>query len=206
MSQIAVIDFETSGMTPEAGARATEIAIVLTEGGRVLDRFQSLMNTGVWISPFITDLTGISNAMLQAAPPAAEVMAEAARFVGARPMVAHNASFDRKFWQAELGRLGLGADQPYACTVLLSRRLYPQAPNHKLGTLADFHGLARNGRAHRALSDAEVTAALLDRIQHDLRQRHGIARPDHAFLQALQQCGRTAVPDFLQHHATTHPA
>ena len=202
MSQIAVIDFETSGMTPDAGARATEVAIVLTEDGRVVDRFQSLMNAGVSIPPFITGLTGISNAMVRAAPPAAEVMAEAARFVGARPMVAHNASFDRKFWQAELARLGLNADQPYACTVLLSRRLHPQAPNHKLGTLAEFHGLARSGRAHRALSDAEVTATLLDRIQRDLRQRHGIARPDHAFLQALQQCDKAAVPRFLQRHAT----
>ncbi|MEY5100066.1 MAG: polymerase PolC-type [Pseudomonadota bacterium] len=202
MSLIAVIDFETSGMAPETGGRATEVAIVLAEGGRVVDRYQSLMNAGVWIPPFITELTGISNAMVRAAPPAAEVMAEAARFVGELPMVAHNASFDRKFWQAELARLGLRADQPYACTVLLSRRIYPQAPNHKLGTLADFHGLPRSGRAHRALSDAEVTAALLGRIQRDLRELHGIARPDHVFLQTLQQCSKAAVPRFLQRHAT----
>lgn len=68
-SPIAVIDFETTGMTPAQGSRATEVGIVLIEGERVVDRFQSLMHTGVWIPPFITQLTGISNAMLADAPP-----------------------------------------------------------------------------------------------------------------------------------------
>ena len=102
MPPIAVIDFETTGMSPSQGARATEVAIVLLEGGKVVDRFQSLMKTGAWIPPFITELTGITNAMVQAAPDAASVMRDAARFVGDAPMVAHNASFDSKFWQAEL--------------------------------------------------------------------------------------------------------
>ena len=102
MPPIAVIDFETTGMSPSQGARATEVAIVLLEGGQVVDRFQSLMKTGAWIPPFITELTGISNAMLQDAPSADTVMRDAARFVGKAPMVAHNASFDSKFWQAEL--------------------------------------------------------------------------------------------------------
>ena len=53
---IAVIDFETTGMAPAQGARATEVAIVLIEGGKVVDRFQSLMRTGAWIPPFITRL------------------------------------------------------------------------------------------------------------------------------------------------------
>ena len=125
----------------------------------------------------------------------------AAQFVGDRPLVAHNASFDRKFWQSELARLGLAAPQPFACTVLLSRRLYPDAPNHKLGTLAEFHALPRKGRAHRALSDAELTAELLLRIQRDLRQRHGVAAPGHDFLQALQQCSKATLPRFWQRQA-----
>ena len=201
MSAIAVIDFETSGLLPEAGGRATEVAIVLVEQGRVIDRFASLMNAGAWIPPFITELTGISNEMVRTAPAAAQVMAQAAQFVADRPLVAHNASFDRKFWQSELARVGLVAAQPFACTVLLSRRLYPDAPNHKLGTLAEFHALARNGRAHRALSDAEVTAELLLRIQRDLRQRHGVAAPGHDFLQALQQCSKATLPRFWQRQA-----
>ena len=197
---IAVIDFETTGISPGQGARATEVAIVLMEGGVVVDRFQSLMKTGAWIPPFITQLTGITNAMVNAAPAAAEVMAQAARFVGNAPMVAHNASFDSKFWQAELALAGVPAPQPFACTVLLSRRLYPQAPSHKLGVLVDYHGLPRTGQAHRALADAEMAAALLARMQHDLRTQWRVAQPAHALLMALQRCARPGVGKLLAQH------
>jgi len=201
MSRIAVIDFETTGMSPDRGDRATEVAIVLVEDGRLVDRFQSLMNAGVPVPAFITQLTGISNAMLATAPPAAEVMRQASRFVGDAPLVAHNAAFDRRFWVGELSRLGLPAPQPFACTMLLSRRLYPQAPNHKLGTLVDYHRLPRTGAAHRALADAEMAAALLARIQEDLRQRHGVERVDHGLLQALQQCPGGKVSATLSRYA-----
>ena len=200
---IAVIDFETTGISPGQGARATEVAIVLLEGGVVVDRFQSLMKTGAWIPPFIARLTGITNAMVNAAPAAAEVMAQAARFVGNAPMVAHNASFDSKFWQAELALAGLPAPQPFACTVLLSRRLYPQAPSHKLGVLVDYHGLPRTGQAHRALADAEMAAALLARMQHDLRTQWRVAQPDHSLLMALQRCARPAVGKLLAQHTAS---
>ena len=176
------------------GDRATEVAIVMLEGGRVVDRFQSLMNAGVRIPSFITQLTGITNAMVAGAPRAAEVMAQASRFVGDAPMVAHNASFDRKFWSDELARAGLAAPQPFACTVLLSRRLYPQAPSHKLGTLVDYHRLPRTGQAHRALADAEMAAALLGQIQADLRARFSVPQPTHALLMALQTWPRATLP------------
>lgn len=200
MSRIAVIDFETTGISPTMGDRATEVAIVITEQGRVVDRYQSLMNAGVRIPSFITQLTGITNAMIETAPPADTVMREAARFVGEVPMVAHNAAFDRRFWTAELERAGANAPQPFACTVLLSRRLYPEAPSHKLGSLVDFFRLPRTGQAHRALADAEMAAELLGRIQHDLRARHGVNEPDHGFLMALQRCTRAALPRFIQTH------
>ena len=201
MTRIAVIDFETTGLSPAMGDRATEVAIVLVENGCVVDRFQSLMNAGVHIPAFITSLTGISNAMVAAAPEAASVMRDASRFVGNAPMVAHNASFDRKFWQAELARAGAAA-QPFACTMLVARRLYPQAPSHKLGMLVDYHHLPRAGRAHRALADAEMTASLLGQIQHDLRTRHRVSRPDHALLMTLQRCAKPAVPALMAKYAS----
>ena len=141
--------------------------------------------------------------MVNAAPAAAEVMAQAARFVGNAPMVAHNASFDSKFWQAELALAGVSAPQPFACTVLLSRRLYPQAPSHKLGVLVDYHGLPRTGQAHRALADAEMAAALLARMQHDLRTQWRVAQPDHSLLMALQRCARPAVGKLLAQHTAS---
>jgi DNA polymerase-3 subunit epsilon len=201
MNTVAVIDFETTGISPGQGARATEVAIVLLEDGQVVDRYQSLMNAGVRIPPFITQLTGISNAMVAQAPPAEAVMREAARFVGDAPMVAHNAAFDRKFWMAELARAGLPAQQPYACTLLLARRLYPQVPNHKLGTLVDYHGLPRTGAAHRALADAEMAAQLLLQIGQDLQRRFALTRVDHTLLQALQRCQRHEVGALMSRHA-----
>ena len=202
MSCIAVIDFETTGLSPAMGDRATEVAIVLVENGNVVDRFQSLMYAGLHIPAFITSLTGISNAMVATAPDAATVMLAASRFVGNAPMVAHNASFDRKFWQAELARAGGAAAQPFACTMLVSRRLYPQASSHKLGVLVDYHRLPRAGRAHRALVDAEMAASLLGQIQHDLRARHGVDKPDHALLMNLQRCAKPAVPALMARYAS----
>ena len=215
----AVVDFEITGLSPARGDRATEIAIVLLEGDdRVVGRFQSLMNAGVRVSPFIEAYTGISNAMLAAAPPAAVVMAEAARFVGNTPMAAHNASFDRRFWQAELARCsssssssGSGGQQPFACTLLLSRRLWPDAPSYKLGSLAALHALpaAMGGRAHRAMADAEVAAELLGRIRRDLRQRYALGDDDadhhcrHELLVRLQGSQRRAMPAVVERYLSS---
>jgi DNA polymerase-3 subunit epsilon len=197
MGRIAVIDFETTGMSPDFGDRPTEVAIVLVEDGRIVDRYQSLMNAGVRVSSFITQLTGITNAMVASAPPVAQVMREASRFVDGLPMAAHNASFDRKFWMDEMRLLDLPADHAFACTMLLARRLYPQAPNHKLGTLVDFHGLPRTGAAHRALADAEMAAELLIRMHQDLQRVHGVREVAHGLLVELQSCQRAAVPGWL---------
>ena len=200
MKHIAVIDFETTGLSPAMGDRATEVAIVMMEGDQVVDRFQSLMNAGVRISAFIESFTGISNAMIAGAPRAECVMGEASRFVGDAPMVAHNASFDRRFWAAELQRADCEARQPFACTMLLSRRLYPEAPNHRLGSLAAFHDLPQSGRAHRALADAEVAAALLIRIQRDLCRRFNVERAHHDLLCKVQGWQRHAVPAAIKRY------
>ena len=196
METIAVIDFETTGVSPGQGARATEIAAVLVQDGQIVGRFQSLMNTGAWVPPFIEQLTGITNAMLRSAPPARAVMHEVARFSKGCPMVAHNAAFDRGFWQAEMAHAECEPDaaHAFACTVLLSRRLYPHADNHRLGTLAKLHALPSTGRAHRALADAEVTARLLLLMQRDVEQRFAEplagATATHALLMALQRTPR----------------
>ena len=194
---IAVIDFETTGISPAQGARATEIAAVLVRDGRIVGRFASLMRSGAWVPPFIEQLTGISNRMLHGAPPAAQVMREVAAFTRGCGVVAHNASFDAAFWRHEQALAGALSATPttatdFACTLLLSRRLYPDAPNHKLGTLAAFHGIAPTGRAHRALADAEVTAELWLRITHDVRRRYA-ASTRHGLLCALQRTPRAGL-------------
>lgn len=207
MQTIAVIDFETNGLAPNGGGRATEIAAVLVRGGAIIGSYQSLMNAGVRVPYFIEQLTGISNAMLAGAPPAAQVMREVAEFTRGCPLVAHNASFDRGFWQHELEQAGCERDSAheFACTVLLARRLYPDAPNCKLGSLAEFHALPDMGRAHRALADAQTTAHLLLRMQQDLSRRYarelGPLAIEHELLARLQRSAKTALLRCVQDYA-----
>jgi DNA polymerase-3 subunit epsilon len=208
METVAVIDFETTGMSPAQGARATEIAAVLVQDGQIVGRFQSLMNSGAWVPPFIEQLTGISNAMVQAAPPARAVMHELMRFTKGCPLVAHNAAFDRGFWVAEAALAGCEPDPAhrFACTLLLSRRLYPQADNHRLGTLARLHALPDNGRAHRALADALTTAHLLLRMQQDMAERLAQAQAatavDHTLMCELQRVQARQVAGWVQRLGT----
>ena len=200
MEVVAVIDFETTGLSPAQGDRATEIAAVLLEDGKVVDRYQSLMNAGVRIPSFIEGLTGISNAMIREAPPAGVVMREVSDFVGDYPLVAHNASFDCKFWDAELERINLQRRQEFACSLLLARRLMPQAPSHKLGVLIEFANLPVAGRAHRALADAEMAASLLVHLTGELRTRHGIGQITHELLRKIQGVPKAKVEQLLARH------
>lgn len=193
METIAVVDFETTGLGPTSGGRATEIAAVRVRGGEVVEAWSSLMNSGAWVPPHIQALTGISNEMLADAPDSAQVMRELARFTAGCPLVAHNAAFDRGFWQAEMQRAGIEPDPAhgFACTVLLSRRLWPEAPSHSLGAMTRFHDLRFSGRAHRALADARVTAELLLKVRAEVARRFamdlGDQEVDHALLSELQR-------------------
>lgn len=193
MSTYAVIDFETTGMAPNLGARPTEIGVVLVRDGQIVDRYQSLMNAGLSVPWEIQQLTGITTAMVRAAPRVEQVMAEAAEFVGAHPLIAHNAAFDSKFWDAELARVGRSRPADFICSLLLSRRIFPDAPNHKLGTLVSSLRLPDTGRFHRALADAEATAHLFIRLDETLRQRYQLERVEHDLLLAIQKTPRSGL-------------
>ncbi len=170
-STCIVFDFETTGLSPTQGDRSIEIGAVRLERGVPVDRFQSLMNPGVPVSSFIEEYTGISNAMLRDAEPCEDVMERFAEFARGANLVAHNASFDRRFLEAELRRLGRQPDGDLACSMLAARRLCPEAPNHRLGTLVEHLDLPTEGTFHRALADAEMTAALWMRLLDLLAER-----------------------------------
>ena len=164
MNRYAVIDFETTGFSPSRGDRAIEVAAVLVEGGRIVDSYQRLINPGVVIPPFIEEYTGISNEMVRSAPPSNMVMREVHHFARDTVAVAHNTLFDRRFWDHESQLAGLPPLGTCVCTIRMCRRLYPEALNYRLATLAAFHGLAAQ-RHHRALADATVTAHLLPEVR-----------------------------------------
>ena len=200
MERIAVIDFETTGISPSSSCRATEIAVVMLEQGRIVDRYQSLMNAGVRVPAFIEPLTGISNVMLRTAPSAEQVMNGVSEFFGTTPLLDHNAAFDQKFCDFELGRIKRTRLQNFACSLLLARRLMPAAPNHKLGTLTSFAQLPHTGQAHRAMADAEMAANLTAHLAHELREKHGLRELSHEFLCRLQKVPAAKINDHLQRH------
>jgi DNA polymerase-3 subunit epsilon len=173
---VIVLDFETSGLSPRRGDRAIEIGAVRIEDNRIVERFQSLINPGMRVSPFIQDLTGITNTMLAAAPDGEEVMAGFADFIGDFPLVAHNAPFDGKFLDAELARIGRTRSNELVCTLKVARRIYPHISSHKLEALVNYKNIAASGVFHRALADAEMTADLWMVMMEDMKRLFGLPR------------------------------
>lgn len=194
---VVVLDFETTGLSPDHGDRAIEIGAVLIEQGKVTDRFQQLMNPGFRISGFIEDYTGITQEMLDAAPPCEQVMAEFADFIGGHNLVAHNASFDRRFLDAELGYIQRDYQGSFACSMLIARRLYQGAPNHKLGGLVAYKNIPTDGVFHRALADSEMTAKLWLLMLSDIREQYGLAPISFELMQELSRKPKAAVDRYL---------
>ena len=192
-----IIDFETTGLSPRNGDRIIEVGAVAVENARIVARFQSLMNPGLRVSAFIENYTGISNRMLAQAPTIAEVMPQLLAFLGEYPLVAHNAAFDQRFLDAECARLGHPRGQPMACSLLLARRVYPEAPGHSLEALVRYKRLTTSGVHHRALADAEMTAHLWLALLHDLKREHALRQLPFELLLQLITLPRKNVPAFL---------
>ncbi len=191
----AVVDFETTGLSPHQGDRAIEIGISLLRDGREVDTFASLINPGMRIPAFITQLTGISNEMVASAPGAGEVFEKALAFVGEAQLVAHNASFDRKFWRRELSvELGVECQRNFVCTLMLARRIFQSFASHRLGEIARVLDID-TGRSHRALDDARVTTIILGTMLDRLQVANPDQAIDGAFLQTYQKRAKTQLPD-----------
>ena len=182
---LVVFDFETTGLSPDMGDRAIEIGAVLIEDGRITDRFQQIMNPGIRIPLFIENLTGITNAMAKESRSNAQVMADFYEFISGRNLVAHNASFDERFLRAEFKRIKKTFSGGIACSLLASRRIFHDAPNHQLATLASYKNLPTEGIYHRALADAEVTAHLWLRLLDELRAQQGFTQLSFGFMHQL---------------------
>lgn len=195
---VVVLDFETTGLSPDYGDRAIEVGAVLIQNNQIVDRFQSLMNPGMRISSFIENYTGITNKMLIGAPSVAEVMQKFASFMAQHHLVAHNASFDRRFLDAELRRINKQRRQEFACSMLVSRRVYPEAPGHNLEALVRYKSLKTSGIHHRALADAEMTAHLWIGMVNDIKTTYKFRHIPFDLMQRLSKVAKAAAPDFLK--------
>lgn len=199
---IVMLDFETTGLSPVMGDRITEVAALRIAGGRVTERYVSLVNCGVRIPAFITALTGISQEMVDAAPPASKVVPELIDFIGADTLAAHNASFDEKFLKAEGERAGRSCGHAHlVCSLKLSRRVFPGLPSYKLGRLAGQLGIGFRSAAHRAEADAEVAAQVLMHIGRHLGSSYGLGQVEPALLARVNKLAAAKVPAFLGKYA-----
>ena len=195
---VIVLDFETTGLSPDYGDRAIEIGAVRIEGGEVVERFQALMNPGRRIDNFIEGYTGITNGMLKDAPPCKEVMHDFADFIDGYNLVAHNASFDKRFLDAELGKISRSYSGQFTCSMLMSRRIYQNAPNHKLGTLVEYANIPTDGAFHRALFDSEMTAKLWLAMLDNISEQYDIDSIPFTLTQELTKTPKHDVRKFLQ--------
>lgn len=201
---IVMLDFETTGLSPDNGDRITEVAALRIVGGEVVERYVTLVNCGVRIPSFITHLTGISQSMVNAAPDVSSVMPELLRFIGTDALSAHNASFDAKFLSAESQRLGLEpAYGGLICSLKLSRRVFPGMASYKLAMLASALRIRFNGAAHRAEADAEVSAKLLIHIAQHLSTVYALPAVSTQLLTLVNKLSAAKVPQFLKAHAIT---
>jgi DNA polymerase III subunit epsilon len=166
-----VVDVETTGGSPDAGHRVTEVAAVVVRDGKVHDVFASLVNPQRRIPSMITRLTGITDRMVAGAPPFAAVAAELERRLRGRVFVAHNVAFDWRFVSAELERSwGVTPAGRQLCTVRLARKLLPELASRNLDSLASYFDLEIVSR-HRAADDALATAEVLLRFVAMLEDR-----------------------------------
>jgi len=168
-----VVDTETTGVSPADG-RVIEVAAIKVRNGRIEDRFSQLVNPERSVPRYITELTGITTAMLYNQPTAAEVLPRFLEFLGDGVLIGHNLLFDRRFLDAELIRLNRPIlTNQGVCTVRLARRLLSGLPSKGLSSVTDFYRIKIVGR-HRAAGDAEATAEVFLRFLAQLRTEYGI--------------------------------
>jgi DNA polymerase III subunit epsilon len=164
---LAFVDIETSGSHFRSG-RVIEIGIVRFEAGRKTE-FQTLINPGHPLPPFITGLTGITDQDLESAPTFEQVAEDISEFLQGAIFVAHNARFDFTFLCHEFKRLDVVFRPRTLCTVRLSRMLYPTHRGHSLDRLIARFNFEPDGR-HRALADAQVVWEFMQRATKEFGQ------------------------------------
>ncbi len=158
----AIIDIETTGMLA-ARERITEIAIVLHDGQKVIETYESLINPERSIPYNITQVTGINDKMVADAPKFYEIAKKIVQMTEGAIFVAHNVRFDYSFVQEEFRRLGFTYVRKQLCTVKMSRKAFPELRSYSLGNLIQHFKIKVNDR-HRAMADARATAELFEKI------------------------------------------
>lgn len=163
VSDYVLVDIETTGLSPY-DSEIIEIGALKVKNNKIIDTFSTLVKPDNIINENITNLTGITNGMVEYAPNIVDVLNLFERFIENNIIIAHNAKFDISFLNNNFVKhLGYPLENRYIDTLYLSRKYLPNLKNHKLQTLADYFNISYNG-AHRGLRDCEITKMVYDNL------------------------------------------
>ena len=157
-----IVDIETTGMNGWFD-RIIEIGMIRVEKNQIVEKFKSLVNPEIYVSPFIENFTGIRSEELQQAPIFSEIKDKVYDLLTDSIFVAHNARFDYSFLRNEFKRTGISYNVKTLCTVKLSRNLFPQYRTHSLSAIIERYHLGCKNR-HRAYDDAFVLWQFIQNI------------------------------------------
>ncbi len=160
--EFAIVDIETAGGAPKGGG-ITEIAVLIHDGERIVEEFQTLLNPEQGIPTYITGLTGIDNFMVRHEPTFSQIQDKLWNLLDGRVFVAHQVNFDFSFIRESFLREGRDFKAAKLCTVKLSRKVFPGLGSYSLGRLCESQKIPITAR-HRAMGDARATAILFDRM------------------------------------------
>lgn len=173
--RFVVFDLETTGFSPTR-SRIIEIGAVRVEDGKITKRYSTFVNPGVRIPPRITELTGITDDMVENAPDIHSVLPEFLKFCEGCILVAHNADFDYSFLCKKGEELGLAVTFTVVDTVGVARVLFPHQAKYTLDAVAKALKISLVNH-HRAVEDAEATAEIFEKMIV-LLEREGITDLD----------------------------
>ncbi len=156
----AILDIETTGGNSDK-ERITEIAVFIHDGEKVIREFQTLVHPEKQIPPYISQMTGITDRMVEKAPKFFEIAKQLIELTEGKVIVAHNAAFDYNFIKREYKNLGYDFKRKTLCTVKLSRKLIPGKKSYSLGKLCADLAIEITDR-HRAGGDALATVKLFE--------------------------------------------
>ena len=159
-----LVDIETTGLSPVSDD-IIEIGAIKVKNNEIIDTYNELIKVDKKLTTFITNLTGITDEMLKNGKLPEMVLQEFIGFVGEDTIMGHNVNFDLGFLRNKCMKyLDIKIQNPYIDTMYLARKLVPDSPNYKLGTLADYFNISYKG-AHRGLRDVEITYSLYNELK-----------------------------------------
>ena len=164
-----VFDLETTGTSCE-NDQVVEISAIRVKGGQIEEEFSTLVNPGMPIPFWASQVNGITDDMVEDAPKFETALSDFLEFVGDLPLVGHNIhTFDLKFIYRDC-KLYFGKipGNDYVDTLPIARMYLPDIPHHTLSDLAEHYGIDSDG-AHRALCDCRMNQKIFERLGEEMK-------------------------------------